>query len=142
MACYWSTTSGIKSASWPARAEHRLITTNPRELAEFDAQQAADGLVGPVPALRRPAHPAERSRRSRSGGLVKAVSGRAAALIDTEALKRERPLADVIASSGIACAARAPAPTAGCVPFTQERTPSFWVDARDPDDEHYFWCAA
>jgi DNA primase len=27
-------------------------------------------------------------------------------------------------------------------PFHQERTPSFWIDARDPSNEHYWWCAA
>jgi len=65
---------------------------------------------------------------------------RAAALrrINTEALKRERPLADVIASYGVALRREGAGTYRGLCPFHQERTPSFWVDARDPASEHYF----
>jgi DNA primase len=59
--------------------------------------------------------------------------------IDAEALKRERPLADVIASYGVALHREGAATYRALCPFHQERTPSFWVDARDPADEHY-WC--
>jgi DNA primase len=64
------------------------------------------------------------------------------ARIDTEALKRERPLADVIASSGIQLRREGAGTFRALCPFHEERTPSFWVDARDVSDEHYFWCAA
>lgn len=58
--------------------------------------------------------------------------------IDTEALKRERPLADVIASYGVALRRESAGTYRALCPFHQERTPSFWVDARHADSEHYF----
>jgi DNA primase len=71
---------------------------------------------------------------------VKAVPGRrATTLIDTEALKRERPLADVVAACGVALRRESAGTFRGLCPFHTERTPSFWIDARDGDDEHY-WC--
>ena len=76
-------------------------------------------------------------------GAGEAVPGRrAAALIDTDALKRERPLADVVAACGVALRRESAGTFRGLCPVHAERTPSFWIDARDPDDEHYFWCAA
>ena len=60
------------------------------------------------------------------------------ARIDTEALKRERPLADVIASSGIQLRREGAGTFRALCPFHEERTPSFWVDARDASDEHFF----
>ena len=62
--------------------------------------------------------------------------------IDTDALKRERPLADVIASYGVALRRESAGTYRGLCPFHQEHTPSFWVDARDASNEHYWWCAA
>jgi DNA primase len=62
--------------------------------------------------------------------------------LDTEALKRERPLADVVASYGIALRRESASTYRALCPFHQERTPSFWIDARDSSAEHYFWCAA
>jgi DNA primase len=64
------------------------------------------------------------------------------ARIDVDDLKRQRPLADVIASSGVALRREGTGTFRGLCPFHQERTPSFWVDARDADNEHYYWCAA
>jgi len=58
--------------------------------------------------------------------------------IDTEALKRERPLADVVASYGIALRRESAGTYRALCPFHQERTPSFWIDARDGSNEHYF----
>ena len=58
---------------------------------------------------------------------------------DTEALKRERPLADVVASYGIALRRESAGTYRALCPFHQERTPSFWIDARDGSNEHY-WC--
>jgi len=57
--------------------------------------------------------------------------------IDTEALKRERPLVDVIASYGIVLHREGNGTYRALCPFHQERTPSFWVDARDMEDQHY-----
>jgi len=65
-----------------------------------------------------------------------------ASRIDTETLKRDRPLADVIASYGIALRRESAGTYRALCPFHQERTPSFWVDGRDPSNEHYWWCAA
>lgn len=62
----------------------------------------------------------------------------AAEPIDTDALKRERPLADVVEASGILLRQGSRGLYWGLCPFHQERTPSFCVDARDPADEHYF----
>ena len=59
--------------------------------------------------------------------------------IDTEALKRERPLADVVASYGIALRRESAGTYRALCPFHQEHTPSFWIDARNNSDEHY-WC--
>jgi DNA primase len=61
-----------------------------------------------------------------------------ASLIDTEALKRERPLADIVAASGVGLRRESAGTFRGLCPFHAERTPSFWIDARDQDDEHYF----
>ena len=58
--------------------------------------------------------------------------------IDTEALKRERPLADVVASYGIALRRESAGTYRALCPFHQEHTPSFWIDARDGNSEHYF----
>ena len=63
----------------------------------------------------------------------------AAKRIDTEALKRERPLVDVVASYGIALKRESAGTYRALCPFHQERTPSFWIDARDVSSEHY-WC--
>src|SRR4030081_1777198 len=59
--------------------------------------------------------------------------------IDIEALKRERPLADLVASYGIALRRESAGTYRALCPFHQERTPSFWIDARDGSNEHY-WC--
>jgi DNA primase len=58
--------------------------------------------------------------------------------IDTETLKRERPLADVVASYGIALRRESAGTYRALCPFHQERTPSFWIDARESASEHYF----
>ena len=63
----------------------------------------------------------------------------AAKRIDTETLKRERPLVDVVASYGIALKRESAGTYRALCPFHQERTPSFWIDARDGSNEHY-WC--
>ncbi len=64
--------------------------------------------------------------------------------IDTEALKRARPLADVVASYGIALRREGTGTYRALCPFHQEHTPSFWIDARDASSTHYycFGCAA
>src|SRR5579859_2859330 len=59
--------------------------------------------------------------------------------IDVEALKRERPLADVIASYGVTLRREGAGTFRALCPFHQEHTPSFWIDARDSNNEHY-WC--
>src|SRR4030081_2078049 len=59
--------------------------------------------------------------------------------IDIEALKRERPLADLVASYGIALRRESAGTYRALCPFHQERTPSFWIDAREGSKEHY-WC--
>jgi DNA primase len=58
--------------------------------------------------------------------------------IDAEAIKRERPLADVVASYGIALRRESAGTYRALCPFHQERTPSFWIDARDGSSAHYF----
>jgi DNA primase len=58
--------------------------------------------------------------------------------IDTDSLKRERPLADVVASYGITLRRESAGTYRALCPFHQERTPSFWIDARDSLSEHYF----
>src|ERR1700737_2313703 len=58
--------------------------------------------------------------------------------IDTEALKRERPLADLVASYGIALRRESAGTYRALCPFHQERTPSFWIDTRDSSASHYF----
>jgi DNA primase catalytic core len=61
--------------------------------------------------------------------------------IDTEALKRERPLADVVASYGIALHREGAGTYRALCPFHQERTPSFWIDARQgAADQHHYFC--
>ena len=59
--------------------------------------------------------------------------------IDVEALKRERPLADVISSYGVTLRREGAGTFRALCPFHQEHTPSFWIDARDSNNEHY-WC--
>ena len=59
--------------------------------------------------------------------------------IDVETLKRERPLADVISSYGVTLRREGAGTFRALCPFHQEHTPSFWIDARDHDNEHY-WC--
>src|SRR5258708_38132358 len=82
---------------------------------------------------------AEYRHRLRMGGRIMLRPTRAANRVDTETLKRERPLADVIASYGIALRRESAGTYRGLCPFHQERSPSFWVDARDTSNEHY-WC--
>src|SRR5947207_823659 len=64
--------------------------------------------------------------------------------IDTEALKAERPLVDVVASYGIQLRRESAGTYRALCPFHQERTPSFWIDARDELNSHYycFGCSA
>jgi DNA primase len=57
--------------------------------------------------------------------------------IDTAALKRERPLEDVVAAYGIPLRRSGAGRSWALCPFHQERTASFCVDARDPDDPHF-----
>jgi DNA primase len=57
--------------------------------------------------------------------------------VDTAALKRERPLEDVVAAYGIALRRGGARRYWALCPFHQERTPSFCVDARDPEDPHF-----
>jgi DNA primase len=67
-----------------------------------------------------------------------ARSSSSARRIDTDALKRERPLADVVASYGIALRRESAGTYRALCPFHQEHTPSFWIDARDDSSTHYF----
>src|SRR5437667_12509203 len=68
-------------------------------------------------------------------------SSSSARRIDTEALKRERPLADVVASYGIALRRESAGTYRALCPFHQERTPSFWIDARQgAADQHHYFC--
>src|SRR5690348_13563559 len=64
--------------------------------------------------------------------------------IDTAALKRERRLEDVVAAYGIALRRSGAGRYWALCPFHHERTASFCVDARDPEDIHFhcFSCAA
>jgi DNA primase len=64
--------------------------------------------------------------------------------IDTDSLKRERPLADVVASYGVTLRRESAGTYRALCPFHQEHTPSFWIDARDISSEHYycFGCAS
>jgi DNA primase len=62
--------------------------------------------------------------------------------IDTEALKRERPLADVVAAFGVSLRQGSRGLFWGLCPFHRERTPSFCVDMRDADNQHYFCYSA
>jgi DNA primase len=64
--------------------------------------------------------------------------------VDTAALKRERPLEDVIAAYGIGLRRGGAGRYWALCPFHQERTPSFCVDVRDLDDAHFhcFSCGA
>jgi len=59
--------------------------------------------------------------------------------IAVDEIKRLRPLADVVAASGISLRRSGNGTFRGLCPFHEERTPSFWIDARDPSNEHY-WC--
>jgi DNA primase len=47
-------------------------------------------------------------------------------------------LADVISSYGVTLRRDGAGTFRALCPFHQEHTPSFWIDARDPDHEHYF----
>jgi DNA primase len=64
----------------------------------------------------------------------------AARRIDTETLKAERPLADVVASYGIELRRESAGTYRALCPFHQERTPSFWIDARAGASEHHYFC--
>jgi DNA primase len=59
--------------------------------------------------------------------------------IDVEEIKRKRRLADVVAASGVSLRRAGNGTFRGLCPFHQEHTPSFWMDGRDPRNEHY-WC--
>jgi DNA primase len=59
--------------------------------------------------------------------------------VDTEALKRAHRLVDVIESYGVVLKREGRATYRALCPFHHERTPSFWVDARETEREHY-WC--
>src|SRR5206468_6028476 len=59
--------------------------------------------------------------------------------IDGEEIKRLRQLPDVVAASGVSLRRAGNGTFRGLCPFHEERTPSFWIDARDPRNEHY-WC--
>ncbi len=59
--------------------------------------------------------------------------------VDVGELKRAHPLADVVAASGISLRRAGQGTFRGLCPFHEERTPSFWIDSRDPLNEHY-WC--
>src|ERR1700730_5937698 len=63
---------------------------------------------------------------------------KAANRVEREPLRRERLLADVTASYGIALRRESAGTYRALCPFHQERTPSFWIDARDGSNEHYF----
>jgi len=69
--------------------------------------------------------------------------GAASRRIDTRALKRERPLEDVVAAYGISLRRAGAGRYWALCPFHQERTPSFCVDVRDPADSHFhcFGCS-
>jgi DNA primase len=60
--------------------------------------------------------------------------------IDTEALKAERPLADVVASYGIALRREGAGTYRALCPVHQEHTPSFWIDARGAASEQHYFC--
>jgi DNA primase len=60
--------------------------------------------------------------------------------IDTDALKRDRPLADVVAACGVALRRESNGTFRGLCPFHQERTPSFWIDMRGEAAAHHYFC--
>src|SRR5215472_5935278 len=63
--------------------------------------------------------------------------------IDTEALKRDRRLAEVVEASGSSLRRASNGRLWALCPFHEERTPSFCVDVRSPDEHyHCFGCAA
>ena len=64
--------------------------------------------------------------------------------VDVDALKRDRPLEDVVATYGVALRRESPGTYRALCPFHQEHTPSFWIDARDASCSHYycFGCTA
>ena len=57
--------------------------------------------------------------------------------VDTAALKRERPLEDVVAAYGVALRRGGSGRYWALCPFHNEHTPSFCVDVRDSDDPHF-----
>ena len=57
--------------------------------------------------------------------------------IDVAALKQDRPLEDVVAAYGIPLRRGGAGRYWALCPFHQERTASFCVDARDPEDPHF-----
>ena len=133
-----------------SKAEYRLATTNPRDLEELAAAAAAVPETPRVPPSNGAAEPGLggcgsgsaacragtlRSARMESAMIRSTDPGRR---IDTETLKRERPLADVVASYGIALRRESAGTYRALCPFHQEHTPSFWIDARDGNSEHYF----
>lgn len=72
------------------------------------------------------------------------VSGAASRRIDTQALKDERPLEDVVAAFGVTPRRGGVGRYWALCPFHQERTPSFCVDVRDRATSHFhcFGCSA
>jgi DNA primase len=58
---------------------------------------------------------------------------------DVEEIKQRYPLADVVAASGIELKRGPRGGFLALCPFHSEKTPSFFVDARD---DHFHWCAA
>jgi DNA primase len=60
--------------------------------------------------------------------------------IDTETLKQQRPLADVVAAYGIALRRESAGTFRALCPFHQERTPSFWIDMRGDASAHHYFC--
>jgi DNA primase len=60
--------------------------------------------------------------------------------IDTDALKRERPLVEVVASYGIPLRRESAGTYRALCPFHQEHTPSFWIDMRGDERSHHYFC--
>lgn len=60
---------------------------------------------------------------------------------DVEALKRDHPLAQVVAMSGVRLVRASPSSLKGCCPFHDDRTPSLVIDERD-QHFHCYGCRA
>ena len=56
---------------------------------------------------------------------------------EIDALKRDRPLAGVLEASGVRLRPGSPGTFWALCPFHAETEPSFFVDVRDPDDQHF-----